>query len=42
MYKFIDYKERVIDLIARVTTVSIETMAIVNAMLSTVEGATTK
>ncbi|MBB1076535.1 Eco57I restriction-modification methylase domain-containing protein [Rhodoferax sp. 4810] len=31
-YRFADYKETVIDLIARVTTVSIETMQIVNAM----------
>ncbi|MBB1073227.1 hypothetical protein HUU62_02210 [Rhodoferax sp. 4810] len=31
-YRFADYKETVIELIARVTTVSIETMQIVNAM----------
>ncbi|MBB1126929.1 type ISP restriction/modification enzyme, partial [Thiospirillum jenense] len=31
-YRFADYKESVINLIARVTTVSIETMQIVNAM----------
>jgi predicted helicase len=31
-YRFADYKEKVIDLIARVTTVSVETMEIVEAM----------
>lgn len=31
-YRFADYKEKVIDLIARVTRVSVETMAIVDAM----------
>jgi hypothetical protein len=31
-YRFADYKEKVIDLIARVTRVSVETMAITNAM----------
>ncbi|MES2488289.1 MAG: type ISP restriction/modification enzyme [Pseudomonadota bacterium] len=31
-YHFSDYKERVIDLLMRVTTVSVETMRIVNAM----------
>ena len=31
-YRFADYKEKVIDLIARVTRVSVETMAIVEAM----------
>nr|WP_305888940.1 type ISP restriction/modification enzyme [Parvularcula maris] len=31
-YRFADHKERVIDLLARVTTVSIETVAITNAM----------
>ncbi|MGB1250962.1 MAG: type ISP restriction/modification enzyme [Candidatus Promineifilaceae bacterium] len=39
-YKFSDYKTQVIDLLTRVTTVSIETMAIVNAMPPTVEKAT--
>ncbi len=33
-YRFADYKEKVIDLLARVTTVSIETMRIVDAMRS--------
>ncbi|MFN7887402.1 MAG: type ISP restriction/modification enzyme, partial [Betaproteobacteria bacterium] len=33
-YRFADYKERVIDLLARVTTVSVETMRIVGAMKS--------
>jgi predicted helicase len=31
-YKFADYKETVIDLLARVTTVSVETMRIIDAM----------
>ncbi len=31
-YRFADYKEKVIDLLMRVTTVSVETMAIVDAM----------
>ncbi|GMV58618.1 MAG: hypothetical protein AMXMBFR72_17240 [Betaproteobacteria bacterium] len=31
-YRFADYKDKVIDLLARVTTVSIETMKIVGAM----------
>jgi predicted helicase len=31
-YRFADYKEHVIDLIGRVTRVSVETMAIVEAM----------
>ena len=31
-YRFADYKEKVIDLLARVTRVSVETMDIVNAM----------
>ena len=31
-YRFKDYKEKVIDLLARVTRVSVETMAIVEAM----------
>jgi predicted helicase len=31
-YRFADYKEKVIDLLARVTTVSVETIAIVQAM----------
>lgn len=31
-YRFADYKERVIDLLARVTSVSVETMRIVDAM----------
>ena len=31
-YRFADHKEKVIDLLARVTTVSVETMRIVNAM----------
>jgi predicted helicase len=31
-YRFADYKEKVIDLLARVTRVSVETMAIVEAM----------
>jgi predicted helicase len=31
-YRFVDYKDRVIDLLARVTTVSVETMKIVAAM----------
>ena len=31
-YRFADHKERVIDLLARVTTVSVETMRIVDAM----------
>lgn len=33
-YRFADYKEKVIDLLARVTTVSVETQKIVNAMRS--------
>ena len=33
-YRFADYKEKVIDLLARVTRVSVETMAIVEAMKS--------
>jgi predicted helicase len=31
-YRFADYKEKVVDLIARVTTVSVRTVAIVEAM----------
>jgi len=31
-YKFADYKEKVIDLIKRVTTVSVETMRIIKEM----------
>ena len=31
-YRFADYKEKVIDLIARVTRVSVETVAMTNAM----------
>ena len=31
-YRFADYKEKVIDLLARVTTVSVETVRIVEAM----------
>ena len=31
-YRFADYKEKVIDLLMRVTTVSVRTVAIVNAM----------
>ena len=31
-YRFADYKEKVIDLLKRVTTVSVGTLAIVNAM----------
>jgi predicted helicase len=31
-YRFADYKEKVVDLLARVTTVSVRTMAIVEAM----------
>lgn len=31
-YRFADYKHHVIDLLMRVTTVSVETMRIVNAM----------
>ena len=31
-YRFADYKEKVIDLLMRVTTVSVETMQIVQAM----------
>ena len=31
-YRFADHKEKVIDLLARVTTVSVETMRIVDAM----------
>lgn len=34
-YRFADYKEKVIDLLARVTTVSVETVRIVDAMKST-------
>jgi predicted helicase len=33
-YRFADHKEKVIDLLARVTTVSVETMKIVDAMRS--------
>ena len=33
-YRFADYKEEVIDLLARVVTVSVETMAIIDAMRS--------
>ena len=33
-YRFADYKEKVIDLLARVTTVSVETVRIVQAMRS--------
>ncbi|MCO5190879.1 MAG: DNA methyltransferase, partial [Anaerolineae bacterium] len=38
-YRFADYKEHVIDLLCRVTTVSVETMAIVNVMPASVEEA---
>ncbi len=31
-YRFANYKEKVVDLLMRVTTVSVETMKIVNAM----------
>ena len=31
-YRFVDYKEKVIDLLMRVTTVSVETMTIVESM----------
>ena len=31
-YRFIDYKEKVIDLLARVTTVSVKTVAIIKSM----------
>jgi predicted helicase len=34
-YRFADYKDKVIDLLARVTTVSVETMKIVEAMKRT-------
>jgi predicted helicase len=34
-HRFADYKEKVIDLISRVATVSIETVKIVEAMRST-------
>jgi len=34
-YRFVDYKEKVIDLLGRVTTVSIRTVSIVNAMKKT-------
>ncbi len=34
-YRFADYKEKVIDLLRRVTTVSVGTMGIVNAMANT-------
>ncbi len=34
-YRFADYKEKVIDLLARVTTVSVETQRIVEAMRKT-------
>ncbi len=37
-YRFADYKEKVIDLIARVTRVSVETMEIVEAMKSAKRG----
>lgn len=33
-YRFVDYKEKVIDLLMRVTTVSVETMEIVQTMRS--------
>jgi predicted helicase len=36
-HKFADYKEQVIDLLDRVCTVSVKTMAIVQQMLDTVE-----
>lgn len=32
IYRFADYKEKVADLLARVTTVSVKTMAIVESM----------
>lgn len=32
-YRFADYKEQVIDLLARVTTMSVETMRTINLML---------
>lgn len=31
-YRFVDYKDKVIDLLARVTTVSVETVRLVDAM----------
>jgi predicted helicase len=31
-YRFVDYKEKVIDLLKRVTTVSVETMKIIGEM----------
>ncbi len=34
-YRFADYKEKVVDLLQRVTRVSVETMAIVEAMRAT-------
>jgi predicted helicase len=34
-YRFADHKEKVIDLLARVTRVSVETMEIVNEMRNT-------
>ena len=34
-YRFADYKDKVIDLIKRVTTVSVETMGVVNEMKTT-------
>jgi len=33
-YRFADHKERVVDLLARVTTVSVETMRIVESIRS--------
>jgi predicted helicase len=33
-YRFADYKEKVIDLLMRVTTVSVETVAVTEAMKS--------
>ncbi len=37
-YRFKDYKEKVIDLLMRVTRVSVETMAIIEAMKSAARG----
>jgi len=37
-YRFADYKEKVIDLLARVTTVSVETVRITQAMRTSVRG----
>ena len=37
-YRFAEYKEKVIDLLARVTTVSVETVRITQAMRTSVRG----